>query len=135
MVDYISPGAVHDLLKDSSARILIIDVRDEDFAGGHVESGGRTLNVPSEGWDDPAVLSEVKARCAGVQLCVFHCMMSSQRGPFCARAFHEMLSEEERNLQKVSVLQGGFKYWREFFPDAVSRAAGVPTVQSSSPEE
>lgn len=76
----------------------IIDVRDEDFEGGHIYGA---VNLPSETFYDRKILDKM-VRDWGIPspekprtILVFHCMKSQQRGPTCARIFSEHLSTLE----------------------------------------
>ncbi|KAK4130713.1 Rhodanese-like protein [Trichocladium antarcticum] len=116
--------------------IAIIDVRDDDYIGGHIK-GAR--NIPSRLFDAmlPALVHQLQDK----QKVVFHCALSQQRGPTAALRY---LRERERVLasstereskakegveedgdgegdagapgeQKVYVLDRGFVGWQELY--------------------
>ena len=62
----------------------MLDVRDEDFRGGHIAG---CLNIWSDQFhkDDSVDAVIRKHSLAGYRRIVVTCMMSQQRGPFCAR--------------------------------------------------
>lgn len=78
-----------------SGQVTIIDVRNEDYVGGHIPSA---LNIPyGEEWEEEEFLDEVLERVkqTGRDKIVFHCMKSQQRGPYCARQFARRLEARE----------------------------------------
>ncbi|KAK4225385.1 Rhodanese-like domain-containing protein [Podospora fimiseda] len=117
--------------KDTSS-IAIVDVRDDDYIGGHIKSA---LNFPSRTLD--ATLPTLIRQLEGKETVVFHCALSQQRGPGAALRY---LREKERlaaleaakkkknkdgeeieqgedklvsTKQKVYVLDRGFVGWQE----------------------
>jgi rhodanese-related sulfurtransferase len=109
--------------------LAIVDVRDSDYIGGHITGA---LNFPAANleWRMPELLRVVKDK----KLVVFHCMLSQQRGPGAAirylrareerdRLEREKKAEEqeeggdkegeEKVVQQVYVLDGGFMKWQE----------------------
>ncbi|KAK4032287.1 Rhodanese-like domain-containing protein [Parachaetomium inaequale] len=100
--------------------IAIIDVRDDDYIGGHIKG---SLNVPSRTLD--AMLPTLVRQLQDKQAVVFHCALSQQRGPAAALRY---IRERERTLagpagpeeevgreQKVFVLDRGFVGWQEVY--------------------
>ena len=87
-VRFLQPIEVKALLLDPQRKdkILILDVRDDDFAGGHINSPNH-VNIPS------AHLSCGKAMDEFIRLyltddidtVIVHCFLSQQRGPTSAR--------------------------------------------------
>jgi hypothetical protein len=64
-----------------------LTVRGQDFAGGHIRG---CLNVPSENfYQDEDVDAFIKEHLKDKTLVVVHCMLSRQRGPFCARRWFQ----------------------------------------------
>ena len=115
------------LLSPSADSVAVVDVRDEDYIGGHVKGG---QNVPSSTLDYriPELIRTLK----GKEKVVFHCALSQQRGPAAARRYlaekertgqrDEPSSEASSNLapnvsnsteQQVYILDGGFTKWQE----------------------
>ncbi|KAL8996625.1 MAG: hypothetical protein Q9169_003907 [Polycauliona sp. 2 TL-2023] len=72
----------------TSATIAIIDVRDSDYAGGHIRS---SIHVPSSTLDHR--LPELVRTLQSKEKVVFHCALSQQRGPGAALRY---IAERER---------------------------------------
>ncbi|KAL2143601.1 hypothetical protein VTI28DRAFT_10186 [Corynascus sepedonium] len=114
--------------------IAVIDVRDDDYIGGHIKG---SLNVPSHTLD--AMLPTLVRQLQDKETVVFHCALSQQRGPSAALRY---LRERERILgankaatgpssgaeasdasgentakkeQNVFVLDRGFVGWQEVY--------------------
>jgi rhodanese-related sulfurtransferase len=107
--------------------VAIIDVRGDDYLGGHIRGA---QHVPSSTLDH--ALPELVRLAKDKETVVFHCALSQQRGPSAALGY---LRERERLLgrkkkkegegqedeeagkevkeQKVYVLDGGFVKWQE----------------------
>ncbi|KAK0726319.1 Rhodanese-like domain-containing protein [Apiosordaria backusii] len=128
------------LLLDSSSNpssIAIIDVRDDDYIGGHIRGA---LNFPSQTLD--ATLPTLVRKLEDKETVVFHCALSQQRGPTAALRYlrekerlakldqrqqqeqqeqQEGDEEEEKKKkkpvvdQKVYVLDKGFVGWQEVY--------------------
>ena len=100
----------------------IIDVRDEDIAGGRIRGA---LHMPDSRFGANSVLALLSraAKCADGCTIVFHCMESARRGPRCARrtvAAAAVLRVAGHVLTKldVRILEGGFDQWvRRFWQD------------------
>jgi Cdc25 family phosphatase len=106
------------------ARFLVIDVRDDDYGGGHIPGA---LNYPAHMFESvylPRLVQRVQDEC--IQHVIFHCMQSSQRGPACARRFAAAWNRRQARLRAeaatsgasvpshvpiVSVLERGFRVW------------------------
>jgi rhodanese-related sulfurtransferase len=106
--------------------LVVVDVRDDDYAGGHVRGGVR---APSSSLDH--ALPELARRLRGARAVVFHCALSQQRGPAAAlryarerarmgldrggeaAAAGDAKGEEEGEKQEIFVLEGGFVKWQE----------------------
>lgn len=110
------------LVRSKSSDLAVIDVRDNDYIGGHIVNG---LNVPTHTHDYriPELVRTLKDK----EVVVFHCALSQQRGPSSALRY---LREKERveggkaevsedgegvkeGGQTVYVLEGGFVKWQE----------------------
>jgi len=74
---------------------VIIDVRDDDYDGGHIRG---SQNIPANRFDPS------KIKIPPSVFVVIHCMYSKERGPRCA----QMLANYNPNI-KIMVLQGGFQ--------------------------
>lgn len=109
---YIPRESLATLLKSPSPSLAIIDVRDNDYIGGHIK-GSR--NIPVHTHDH--ALPELVRTLADKETVVFHCALSQQRGPKAAlrylRERERLLGVVDEKKQKVLVLEGGFVKWQE----------------------
>ncbi|KAL0471663.1 Rhodanese-like domain-containing protein [Neurospora intermedia] len=113
--------------ENSRSTLVIIDVRDDDYIGGHIKG---SQNVPSHKLD--AMLPTLVRQLQDKETVVFHCALSQQRGPSAALRYirerdrlmpkevetKQGEEEEERKKpvdQKVFVLDRGFVGWQEAF--------------------
>ncbi|KAK3294541.1 uncharacterized protein B0H64DRAFT_475989 [Chaetomium fimeti] len=121
--------------------IAIIDVRDDDYIGGHIKG---SVNVPSRTLD--AMLPTLVRQLQDKETVVFHCALSQQRGPAAALRYIREKEAVERaaaekkeaaagadgvdqegggggggggggdgKVQKVVVLDRGFVGWQEVY--------------------
>lgn len=129
---YMTRETLSELLQSSSKdSIAIIDVRDDDYVGGHIKG---SKNVPTSTLDYrvPELVRTLK----GKEKVVFHCALSQQRGPAAARRYatekaksaqiekngNQVEGNEGENegnsaakdaAQQVYILDGGFNKWQE----------------------
>lgn len=111
----ISREKLADLVRSKSPSLAIIDVRDNDFIGGHI-MGCQNVPVHTHDVRMPELVRTLKDK----DVVVFHCSLSQQRGPSSALRY---LREKERlggkqpaetsSSQKVYLLDGGFVNWQE----------------------
>ncbi|KAJ2541525.1 Cdc25 phosphatase Ibp1 [Coemansia sp. RSA 1853] len=118
---------VRDPAKTAGTDYLVVDVRDSDFAVGHIPGA---LNVPAH--DMYAKAGSIIDAYSHVPLVVFHCMLSQQRGPKAARIYREVVSGRLKVAadgdplfgQTVRVLDRGFGGWVDAFlktePDLIA---------------
>lgn len=94
-MNFISPA---EFLKAvvSGEKILVLDVRDEDFIGGNIPNA---LNIPASEYDSTIVSDHIK----DFSTVMVHCMYSQVRGPKIGRYIKRDYPEKD-----VFVLQGGF---------------------------
>ena len=114
----------------SAKSVAVIDVRDDDHIGGHIQS---SRHVPSKSIDArlPGLVEELH----DVPTVVFHCALSQQRGPQAALKYmrererivgqeqdavpdgeaeeHVKKGKDRRKKQEVYILEGGFVAWQE----------------------
>ena len=64
--------------------MLVVDVRDYDYTGGHIK-GAVNITADEFSQDEDVDALVQKVRAGGHERVVFHCMLSQQRGPFCAK--------------------------------------------------
>ncbi|KAM0790526.1 hypothetical protein ACM66B_003396 [Microbotryomycetes sp. NB124-2] len=150
-VSYIDHTELHELMTTNDAqqsrKYAIIDVRDEDFAGGNIKGA---TNEPSEQWTEQSA-DELVKKLEGVENVIFHCALSQVRGPKAARKYAQALeranpsplsderptAEQARSFapnpfehqqvassnaqstkkQNVLVLRNGFEGWLEKYKD------------------
>ncbi|EIM86008.1 Rhodanese-like protein [Stereum hirsutum FP-91666 SS1] len=107
---YISNDELSQIIKsDKQPRkdYLIVDVRDDDYRGGHIKG---SHNLPSQTFH--VAVDKLVQETKDVPLVIFHCALSQARGPKAARIY----AETRDNLQKagqdqpheVLILRGGF---------------------------
>ncbi|KAF2164357.1 hypothetical protein M409DRAFT_25236 [Zasmidium cellare ATCC 36951] len=105
----ISREKLADLVRSKNTGLAIIDVRDNDFIGGHI-IGCQNVPTNTHDYKMPELVRTLKDK----DTVVFHCVLSQQRGPASALKY---LRERERlgaaDDQKVYVLDGGFQKWQE----------------------
>merc|ERR1719464_884284 len=104
-IKYIKPVDLLKRLKDKT--VLVIDVRGDDYEGGHIPG---CRNIPC-GQFKPKVDALVKEMIKTKKLVVFHCMYSMTRGPLCARLFASKVGKDE-DLE-IRILENGFRGWFE----------------------
>ncbi|TQV92791.1 hypothetical protein V2A60_009251 [Cordyceps javanica] len=111
--------------KDLSERMLaerdsaeptyaIVDVRDDDYIGGHIKGGIHAASAQLE-----ALMPTLLRRLEGKKTVVFHCALSQQRGPSAAlRYLRERQAAADSDVpshgqQEVLVLDRGFEGWQQ----------------------
>ncbi|KAK9814822.1 hypothetical protein WJX72_012047 [[Myrmecia] bisecta] len=112
-LSYISAGDLVTVLQGpDKAKTLVVDVRDDDFEGGHIKGA---LNVPS-GDFEAGIAPVVKNQLSGVETVVVHCALSQIRGPKCAVKLNNILDEAGlANRPQVKVLSKGFNGFQEAY--------------------
>ena len=133
----ISRERLAELVRAKQPGLTVVDVRDDDFIGGHIAG---CQNIPTSTHDH--AMPELVRTLKDQDTVVFHCALSQQRGPASALRY---LREKERlagsgskaaktekgedeatdgnsegknvegKAQKVYVLDGGFTKWQEVF--------------------
>ena len=90
--------------------ILIVDVRDDDHVGGHISG---SVHFPSTSLYRQ--LDRLQRRAQGVDLVLFHCMLSQQRGPAAAAQFAQHMAQQHRQngtpVPRIAVLDKGMTGW------------------------
>lgn len=110
---YIEPTEVAALLRGPEVeKTVVIDVRDEDFRGGHIRGA---VNIPSHNFYKDERINEIfQQHCSGKEKIIFHCMMSQVRGPKCAGRTSTVLRGVTGKPQ-IFVMSGGFQRFAEMF--------------------
>ena len=90
--------------------ILIVDVRDDDHVGGHISG---SVHFPSTSLYRQ--LDRLQRRAQGVDLVLFHCMLSQQRGPAAAAQFAQHMAQQHRQNgtpePRIAILDKGMTGW------------------------
>lgn len=129
-VKYIDPQTLKQWITigttNLGSKFVIIDVRDSDYAGGHIVE---SVHIPYSSFRDeqlPLLLNRMREN--GQDTAVFHCMLSQQRGPSAAMKFMHYLNEElarstnQSEIEfieniKIRILRGGFSGWQQLYGD------------------
>lgn len=108
---FAEPEELMDLVRDTTKKAgkdyVIVDVRGDDYDGGHIPGA---INVPANQMYDKAndLISEYK----DVPKIYFHCALSQVRGPKSARIYSETMNNlGVQTDQKVKILRNGFEGW------------------------
>ncbi|KAF9363378.1 hypothetical protein BGX34_004285 [Mortierella sp. NVP85] len=132
---YVDSDIVKALVEDKSKipgkDYLIIDVRDDDYVGGHIPG---SINYPSQ--ELPERLPELIKAHQDVPDLYFHCALSQVRGPKAARRWSEAVEKNQATqqlteievaqvqaanqsglTQRIHVLRGGFGQWQQKYKD------------------
>ena len=119
---FVSRSDLANMLRSKTPGISIIDVRDDDYVGGHI-IGSQNVPVHTHDHKMPELVRTLRDQ----NIIVFHCTLSQQRGPSSAlRYLRERCSmskagtipkrkdgEELEEAQQVRVLDGGFSKWQQ----------------------
>lgn len=107
------------------AKVLVLDVRDDDFAGGHIRG---CVNLPSEEFDDKSMDALIQGQLQGsgeVETVVVHCYLSQVRGPHCAQRLAARLAALGRGRPEVCVLSNGWKGFARQYSDDPDLCEGL----------
>jgi len=117
MVKEITGDELAAIIKSDKKDYLVVDVRDDDYAGGNIIRG---QNWPSRefSWKVNELVKQTK----DVKTVVFHCAVSQIRGPKAAQIYEETqksLQEPGADSQgpEVLVLRGGFAQFQAKYKD------------------
>ncbi|OBZ82601.1 Dual specificity phosphatase ibp1 [Choanephora cucurbitarum] len=98
---------VRDASKLPGRDYVIVDVRGDDFRGGHIPGA---INVPANTMYDKA--NDLIQQYSHVPEIYFHCALSQVRGPKSARIYSETINNLGKETdQKVKILRYGFEGW------------------------
>ncbi|KAF8073881.1 Rhodanese-like domain-containing protein [Lyophyllum atratum] len=115
---YINGDELAEIIKSDKVTgkdFVVIDVRDDDYAGGNIKG---SLNMPSNAFFG-SVDSLVKDT-KDVPLVIFHCTLSQMRGPKAARIYEETRRNVLRGSDvphEVVILRDGFSQFQVKFKD------------------
>lgn len=104
---YLEPEQLAELLLVESQKILIVDVRDDDYVIGRIR-GSRHYPF-CRLTTDHGLRQQLMREADGKEMVIFHCHFSQTRGPEAAEIFTREHSGQTRPL----ILRGGWKVWRE----------------------
>ena len=90
------------LLSPHADKVAIVDVRDDDYVGGHIHSA---INVPSSSLDTR--IPEVIQNLGDKEIVVFHCALSQQRGPGAALIYLKERNARSTELHSAKGLGSG----------------------------
>jgi len=109
-VEMLSPELIRSLVKDGTC--LLIDVRGGDRAAGIIIG---SVHIPAISVREPfaARLPDLVRKYQGSRLIVFFCQFCKHRAPFCANLFREATNAEGNTMQRVAIMEGGFRGWQK----------------------
>jgi len=104
-VEVLSADLVKELLKTRKCKL--VDVRGADRASGMIEGA---LHVPAISMSSPFVsrLPDLLNDWKSERLVIFFCQFCKHRAPYCANLYRQ----QNDNMQRVGVLEGGFRSWQ-----------------------
>ncbi|KNC48914.1 uncharacterized protein AMSG_04659 [Thecamonas trahens ATCC 50062] len=122
-VPYLQPDSLLGLLRDEQAPVVVVDVRDDDHAGGHIAGA---IWLASRDFDAgmTSLARELVQRAADAGASdmnplpvVVHCQFSQVRGPSCARALAAHPDIAACPTVQIAILKGGYSYFsRRYAP-------------------
>ncbi|KAF8195404.1 Rhodanese-like domain-containing protein [Pholiota molesta] len=94
---------------------VVVDVRDDDYAGGNIKG---SMNIPSNEFlmNVDGLVKQTKE----VPLIIFHCSLSQVRGPKAARIYSETrrnILEGQDTPHEIAILRDGFSQFQVKFKD------------------
>eukprot|EP01101_Sappina_pedata_P004386 TRINITY_DN1840_c0_g1_i1.p1 TRINITY_DN1840_c0_g1~~TRINITY_DN1840_c0_g1_i1.p1 ORF type:complete len:189 (-),score=81.80 TRINITY_DN1840_c0_g1_i1:111-677(-) len=100
----------------NSPDLVLIDVRDADYEGGHIPG---SINVPFESFDSK--VDELVEKYGKAKSVVFYCMYGQLRSPSCALTFIKRKKQVlPDSLANTFVLSGGFQEYLTEAKDKIS---------------
>ncbi|KZT38628.1 NAD(P)-binding protein [Sistotremastrum suecicum HHB10207 ss-3] len=109
--DLMSPSTLAEMIRIAELRsghgYLVVDVRGEDHAGGHV-IGSVQWRAQSFYDNLPAFLSAY----GHIPKVIFYCGRSNGRGPRCAGWYQDYLEAQSITTSQAFVLEGGIVRWK-----------------------
>ncbi len=112
-ISYMEPEELVEVIRESAQKDqsghVVVDVRDDDFTGGNIFNA---LNLPSDTFARSGIETLEKRANEGTTMFIFHCMMSQQRGPTCARLFAAQCADKKISNIYIYILRGGYNKWK-----------------------
>lgn len=108
---YIKPQQLKSWIDSGRLQFAVVDVRDDDFQGGHIANCKHYPSVTFER-SIPKLIEELKH--TDIKDVVFHCALSQARGPSCALKFTRSLPQTQESFN-IYVLKGGFSDWQSLY--------------------
>ncbi|KAK8940581.1 Dual specificity phosphatase Cdc25 [Platanthera zijinensis] len=107
---YITPSQLISLQQRRNTKLAIVDVRDDERSyDAHIAG---SLHYASCSFYER--IPDLVRSLQGKDSVVFHCALSQVRGPACAKAFVDYLSQkkdDDDGIKEVMVLERGFQGW------------------------
>src|SRR5690242_4376480 len=94
MWKYIDSPSLSQILHDSKVRV--VDVREDDYQGYRIKG---SVNIPAHSFVDSMKVLLKECRDDGIKKLVFHCHYSQTRGPKCASAFDDFVTDENQDME------------------------------------
>jgi len=107
------------ILLSNNKKVLVVDLRDEDYEVGHVIN---SVNYPSQTLNEEALEKLLnKVVDEGTEMIVFHCHYSQVRGPAFGQKFHNLVEDKlpETSQLQCKVLRGGWGNWHKRYRSEV----------------
>lgn len=115
---YTSVDEVAEIVKDKSKvagkDYIIVDVRDNDFVGGHIKG---VLHQPSVEFPDN--VDSLVSKTKDVPLVIFHCYLSKMRAVNAATSYEQLRHQKvDKDVDhEVVIMRGGFSEFQGKFKD------------------
>lgn len=97
--EFIEPYALKEEIElirqgNQTTQFVIIDVRDEDYSGGHIPE---SINIPSSQFHNSSNYEMLLDKYGDKKYFIFHCFYSKQRGPSAAAAFANFVESKYKD--------------------------------------
>ncbi|KAL9647464.1 hypothetical protein ABK040_006825 [Willaertia magna] len=95
--------------------VLIVDVRDDDYIGGHIKG---SIHYPFSSFEESVQKINQYLKDNDKDTIVFYCMYSEQRAPQCVSTFCDSLDQQRLEELKIYVLSGGLNAFLKKYPNS-----------------
>ncbi|KAG7193138.1 uncharacterized protein KQ657_000892 [Scheffersomyces spartinae] len=115
---FLAPEVLRNWLTKESKRLIIVDVRDDDFQTGHIRD---CFHILSHEFDSYLPQLQQTLLAKDYSDIIFHCALSQVRGPKATlkylRALNSLREDESRQLDQINVwvLEGGYQAWHRLY--------------------